>query len=106
MHHIECICMEDNKRQSLSYGFWLGDIFEHFGVPVPKWQEQTKKDVLGTVNEGFMPSLEKGDPVSVQRLSAQLATKDDEISALKASHSADMEQLKVSYDLKYVGLEK
>ncbi|KAH0703070.1 hypothetical protein KY290_018392 [Solanum tuberosum] len=47
LSHINRICVDDSTEHGLRYGFWLGDIFEYFQVPIEEWQEQTIKDVLG-----------------------------------------------------------
>ncbi|KAH0664896.1 hypothetical protein KY285_026102 [Solanum tuberosum] len=58
--HMGCICVEDAKLHSLGYGFWLGEIFEYFKVPIMKWQEQAVKDVLGIVNQAIVLALGRG----------------------------------------------
>ena len=44
MIHIHSLSKVDKKQRGLAYGFWLGQVFEHFGVPVKKWQIQTISD--------------------------------------------------------------
>lgn len=39
LSHMSCICMEDTKLHFLGYRFWLCELFEHFQIPVKKWQE-------------------------------------------------------------------
>ncbi|KAH0712871.1 hypothetical protein KY290_008421 [Solanum tuberosum] len=74
--HMGCICVEDNKLHSLGYRFWLADV----------------------------PALGRGANAPLQRLRAQLALKDEEIAALRASHSAAMDQLHISYGLEHASL--
>ncbi|KAH0740692.1 hypothetical protein KY290_033735 [Solanum tuberosum] len=104
LFHMDCICVEDKKLHSLGYGFWLGEIFEYFKVHVKEWQVQTTKNVLGTVNQVIVPALRRGANAPLQRLHTQLALKDEEIAALRASHSAAMDQLYVSYGLEHSSL--
>ncbi|KAK4708678.1 hypothetical protein R3W88_029603 [Solanum pinnatisectum] len=78
------------------YGFWLGKIFEYLNILVKVWEEQTTKDVLGTVNHAVIPAPRR----------AQLTMKDEEIAALKVSHNAVIDQLHVSYGLEHAKLEE
>ncbi|KAH0685527.1 hypothetical protein KY290_017010 [Solanum tuberosum] len=59
----------------LAYGFCLGMVFEHFGVPVKELQIQTINDVLGVVDH------------------------DKEMEALRVDHSAEVDQLCFAHKL-------
>ncbi|KAH0665955.1 hypothetical protein KY285_027161 [Solanum tuberosum] len=98
------ICVYDDKDHGLGYGFWLGEVFEYFHIPVKDCQEQTTKDVLGEVDHVVIPATSRGDNAPLQRLKALLTTKNVEIDALKVSHSADIDQLHISYGLEHAGL--
>ncbi|KAH0641808.1 hypothetical protein KY290_033422 [Solanum tuberosum] len=104
LFHIHSICVEDNKLHALGYGFWLGEIFEYLKVPIKVWEVQTTKDVLGTVNHADVPAPWRGENAHMQRLRAQLTLKDEEITALRVSHNAAMDQLHVSYGLEHARL--
>uniref|UniRef100_A0A0V0HBE0 Putative ovule protein n=1 Tax=Solanum chacoense TaxID=4108 RepID=A0A0V0HBE0_SOLCH len=47
LSHIHRISVHDDKDHGLGYGFWLGEVFEFFQVPVKEWQVQSTKDVFG-----------------------------------------------------------
>ncbi|KAK4730136.1 hypothetical protein R3W88_023124 [Solanum pinnatisectum] len=81
-------------------------LFKYFRIQVKDWQEQTTKNVLGEVDHVVIPATSRGANAPVQRLKALLTTKNDEIAALKVSHSAVMDQLHISYSLKHAGLVK
>ncbi|KAH0765048.1 hypothetical protein KY285_000919 [Solanum tuberosum] len=104
LSHIHRICVHDDKDHGLGYGFWLGEVFEYFRVPVKEWQEQTTKDVLGKVDHVVIPTTSRGANAPVQRLKALLTTKNEEIDALRVAHSATMDQLHISYGLEHAGL--
>ncbi|KAH0765040.1 hypothetical protein KY285_000911 [Solanum tuberosum] len=91
LSHIHRICVHDDKDHGLGYGFWLGEVFEYFRVPVKEWQEQTTKDVLGKVDHVVIPTTSRGANAPVQRLKALLTTKNEEIDALRVAHSATMD---------------
>ncbi|KAH0769692.1 hypothetical protein KY290_013673 [Solanum tuberosum] len=104
LSHIHRICVHDDKDHGLGYGFWLGEVFVYFRVPVKEWQEQTTKDVLGEVHHVVIPATSRGANAPVQRLKALLTTKNEEIDALRVGHSAAMDQLHISYGLEHAGL--
>ena len=74
-------------------------MFEHFGVPVKKWQIQTISDVLGKVDYMNMPGTPKKVAVKTQRLRASLTSIEEEMEALKMAHSVEMEQLRLAHKL-------
>ncbi|KAH0784238.1 hypothetical protein KY290_003836 [Solanum tuberosum] len=78
LSHIHGLCVLDKKERGLAYGFWLGKVFDHFSVPVKKWQIQTTKDVLGVVDHVTIPATKRGANAPVQRLKAALTAKDKE----------------------------
>ncbi|KAH0679479.1 hypothetical protein KY284_020564 [Solanum tuberosum] len=106
LSHIHFIGIEDKKFHALGYGFWLGAIFEHLKIPVKVWEEQTIKDVLGTVNHVVVPAPRRGANAPMRRLRAQLTMKDEKIAALRVSHNAAMDQLHISYGLGHTRLEE
>ncbi|KAH0669758.1 hypothetical protein KY285_023913 [Solanum tuberosum] len=86
-------------ERGLVYGFWLGMVFEHFGVPVKEWQIQTIKDVLGVVDHENIPATKRGANAPVQRLKASLTANDKELDALRVAHSAELDQLRITHEL-------
>ncbi|KAH0671815.1 hypothetical protein KY290_023999 [Solanum tuberosum] len=92
---------EYTRERGLAYGFWLGMVFEHFGVPVGKWQIQTIKDVLGVVDHEIIPATKRRANAPMQRLRASLTAKNEEITALQGSHSAAIDKLHIDYGLKH-----
>ncbi|KAH0672865.1 hypothetical protein KY290_025104 [Solanum tuberosum] len=94
------LCIE----RGLAYGFWLGMVFEHFGVPVREWQIQTIKDVLGVVDHETIPATMRGENAPMQRLRASLTSKNEEITALQGSHSAAIDKLHIDYGLEHARL--
>jgi len=70
------------------------------------WQYQATKDVLAMVNQAVVPAPPRGVNSSLRRLCASLAAKDEEITALRASHLALINQLHVSYYVEHSGLEE
>ncbi|KAG5606850.1 hypothetical protein H5410_028342 [Solanum commersonii] len=78
-------------ERGLVYGFWLGMVFEHFGVPVKEWQIQTIKDVLEVVDHETIPATKRGANAPVQRLKASLTAKDKELDVLRVAHSAELD---------------
>ncbi|KAH0668574.1 hypothetical protein KY289_023067 [Solanum tuberosum] len=86
----------------MAYGFWLGMVFEHFGVPVREWQIQTIKDVLGVVDHETIHATKRGANAPMQRLRASLTVKNEEITLLQGSHSAAIDKLHIDYGLKHV----
>ena len=99
MSHIHSLSKVDKKQRGLAYGFWLGHVFEHFGVPVKKWQIQTISDVMGKVDYMNMPSTPKRVDVKTQRLRASLTAVEKEMEALKRAHSVEMEQVQMAHKL-------
>ncbi|KAH0720796.1 hypothetical protein KY290_005780 [Solanum tuberosum] len=99
--HIHGLCVFDKKERGLKYGFWLGMVFEHFGVPVGEWQIQTIKDVLGVVDHETIPATKRGANAPMQRLRASLTAKSEEVTALQVSHSAAIDKLHIDYGLKH-----
>lgn len=104
LFHIHFIGVEDKKLHALGYGFWLGEIFEYLKIPVKVWEVQTTKDVLGTMNHAVVPAPRRGANTPMQRLRAKLTLKDEEIYALRVSHTTAMDQLHVSYGLEHARL--
>ncbi|KAH0779492.1 hypothetical protein KY290_005919 [Solanum tuberosum] len=101
LSHIHGLCVFDKKERGLTYGFWLGMVFEHFCVPVREWKIQTIKDVLGVVNHETIPGTKRGANAHMQRLRASLTAKNEEITALQVSHSAVIDKLHIDYGLKH-----
>ncbi|KAG5603807.1 hypothetical protein H5410_025299, partial [Solanum commersonii] len=91
-------------ERGLAYGFWLGMVFEHFGVPVGEWHIQTIKDVLGVVDHETIPATKREANAPMQRLRASLTAKNEEIIALQGSHSAAIDKLHIDYGLKHARL--
>uniref|UniRef100_M1E0E4 Uncharacterized protein n=2 Tax=Solanum tuberosum TaxID=4113 RepID=M1E0E4_SOLTU len=102
--HINRICVDDSTEHGLGYGFWLGDIFEYFQVPIEEWQEQTIKDVLGVVDHVVIPTTSRGADAPMQRLRASLTAKNEEITTLQVSHSTAIDQLQIDYGLEHARL--
>ncbi|KAH0725308.1 hypothetical protein KY284_001173 [Solanum tuberosum] len=67
---------------------------------------QATKDVLAMVNQAVVPAPPRGVNSSLRRLCASLAAKDEEITALRVSHLALINQLHSSYYLEHSGLEE
>ena len=99
MSHIHSLSKLDKKKRGLAYGFWLGQVFEHFGVPVKKWQIQIISDVMGKVDYMNMPGTPKRVDVKTQRLRASLTAVEEEMEALKKAHSVEMEQIQIAHKL-------
>ncbi|KAH0669785.1 hypothetical protein KY285_023938 [Solanum tuberosum] len=97
--HIHGLCVFDKKERGLAYGFWLGMVFEHFCVPIKKWQIQTIKDVLGVVDHETIPATKRRENAPVERLNASLTSKDKELDALLVAHSAELDQLRITHEL-------
>ncbi|KAH0668578.1 hypothetical protein KY289_023071 [Solanum tuberosum] len=91
----------DKGVRGLAYGFWLGMVFKHFGVPVGEWQIQTINDVLGVVDHKTIPATKRGANAPMQRLRASLTVKNEEIIVLQGSHSAAIDKLHIDYGLKH-----
>ncbi|KAH0748894.1 hypothetical protein KY290_028126 [Solanum tuberosum] len=82
LNHIHGLCVFVKKERGLAYGFWLGMVFEHFGVPIREWQIQTINDVLGVVDHETIPATKRRENALMQRLRALLTAKNEEITAL------------------------
>ena len=77
----------------------MGQVFEHFGVPVKKWRIQTISDVMGMVDYMNMPGTPKKVDVKSQRLRASLTAVEKEMEALKRANSVEMEQVQIAHKL-------
>ncbi|KAG5632648.1 hypothetical protein H5410_004365 [Solanum commersonii] len=104
LSHIHGLCVFDKKERGLEYGFWLGMVFEHFGVPVREWQIQTIKDVLRVVDHETIPSTKRRANAPTQQLRASLIAKNEEITALQGSHSTVIDKLHIDYGLEHARL--
>lgn len=89
LSHIHGVCVLDEKKRALAYGFLLGMVFKYFNVPVTEWQIQSISDVLGEMDLATIPENKKGTNVCVQRLKSTLTAKDQEINTLIKAHSEE-----------------
>ncbi|KAG5617118.1 hypothetical protein H5410_016942 [Solanum commersonii] len=92
LSHINRICVDNSTEHGLGYGFWLGDIFEYFQVPIEEWKEQTIKGVLGVVDHAAILTTSRGANAPMQRIESLV------------SHSATIDQLHIDYGLKHARL--
>lgn len=59
LKHMNRVVHQDKNDRSLTYGFWIGKIFEEFDVPIPVWEYQITKDVLGRFHHSSFPKSMK-----------------------------------------------